>query len=562
MTDTTNDNRNGHRSNLPEDPCPLEEKAMKYRPLIQKWLPLLFLLIFAVPSILILFPMKALPATAPDNRFSAARAFKHLDVIAAIPHPEGSPAQIAVQDYLLQSLRGLGLEPEVQKVYGAENVIVLLPGNSSTGAALFLAHYDSSQNSPGAADNGSGVSVLLEAARALSSGPQLANDIILLFDDGEELPDAFTGSKAFVREHPLMDRVKVAVSIDTATKGPVSICETGKENGWIVRVLSNIYTNGAWTSLSGGGGYDSTPFRNAGVMVLALEDNYPFKEKHTQWDTPSIVSPGSVQQLGDTVLALARRLGDIDLSDTRGEDRTFFPIPFTALVHYPVSWTQQLFILACVLLVFMFFFSFRNKVLTLGGFFLALGVILVSAGICGVMITLLKPLLPGIFGWNTALWPDWPEVIPPNSGYALAGFALLVTGVTYLAYRLCRRRCSPAEFSIAGLLPFYLFSGAFSFLMPMMAYPFLWPALLGSSAWLFCALIQGNRTCRSAVPALIAALPLMVLLLPFIPGIVMADGMKSLEILGAVFALILFIVLPAVDSLIYRKKGSETAKPV
>ncbi len=534
---------------------------MKSRSLIQKWLPLFLLLIFAVPSILVLFPMRALPITAPDGQFSAARALRHLDVIAAKPHPEGSPAQAAVRDYLLQTLRGLGLAPETQKVYGAENVIARIAGSDPAGAALFLAHYDSSKNSPGAADNGSGAAVLLETARALSAGPPPANDIILLFDDGEELPDAFTGSKAFVREHPLMDRVKVAVSIDTASSGPISICETGRENGWIVRVLAGIYTNGAWTSFSGGGGYDSTPFRNAGVMILALEDNYPFKEKHTMQDTPPVVSPGSIQQLGDTALALAKKLGGIDLSDPRGEDRTFFPIPFTALAHYPVAWTRPLFILACVLLVLLLFFSFRNKVIALGGLLLALGAILVCAGICGVLIALLKPLLPGIFGWSTALWPDWPEVIPPGSGYAFAAFALLAAGIAYLAYRLCRRRCSPAEFSIAGLLPFYLSSGALSFLMPMTAYPFLWPALIGSSAWLVCVLIRGKRPCPPAIPASIAALPLMVLLLPLVPGIVMADGMKSLEILGAVLTLILFMVFPAVDGVIYRKSGRKGVKP-
>ena len=531
---------------------------MKIRSLIRKYLPLLILIIFAIPSVLFLFPMKALPATAPDDQFSAARALRHLDVIAAEPHPEGSPAQTAVRDHLLETLRGLGLAPETQKVYGAENVIAHIPGSDPTGAALFLAHFDSSNKSPGAADNGSGVSVLLETARALSAGPPPANDIILLFDGGEELPDAFTGSKAFVREHPLMDRVKAAVSIDTAASGPVSVCETGKENGWIVCALSSIYTNGAWTSFSGGGGYDSTPFRDAGVMILALEDNYPFKEKHTMFDSPGIVSPGSVQQLGDTVLALARRLGNIDLTDTRGEDRTFFPIPFTALAHYPVSWTQPLFILACILLMLLLFFAFRNKVITPGGLLLALAAIFVCALVCGAVIALLKPLLPGIFGWNTALWPDWPEVIPPRSGYAFAAFALLAAGIGYLAYRLCRRRCSSAEFSIAGMLPLYLCAGVLSFVKPMTAYPFLWPALIGSFAWLVCGLINRKRPCPPAIPATIAALPLIVLLLPLVPGVVMADGMKSLEVLGAVLTLILFMVFPALDNMIYPKTGSNS----
>ncbi len=42
----------------------------------------------------------------------------------------------------------------------------------------------------------------------------------------------------------------------------------------------------------------------------------------------------------------------------------------------------------------------------------------------------------------------------------------------------------------------------------------------------------------------------VVFSLPFLPGIVMADGMKSLNILAGIEALILGVTLPAVDGLI------------
>jgi hypothetical protein len=45
--------------------------------------------------------------------------------------------------------------------------------------------------------------------------------------------------------------------------------------------------------------------------------------------------------------------------------------------------------------------------------------------------------------------------------------------------------------------------------------------------------------------------------LPFLPGIVMADGMKSLEIIAAVEALLLGAVLPAVDGLLVRQPAAE-----
>jgi putative aminopeptidase FrvX len=180
----------------------------------------------------------------------------------------------------------MGLEVEVQQTRGLENVVARLRGSDPTGAIVILSHYDTVSYSPGAGDNGSAVSALVEVSRALAAGPAPRNDIIILFDDGEEYPDNFAGTRAFVREHPWMEDVRVAISIDTAVAGPISTNEVGPNNGWLVDVLAEAYTGGAWTSFSGGGEYNSTPFRDAGYLVLALEDNYPFKE-NTRRDLPA-----------------------------------------------------------------------------------------------------------------------------------------------------------------------------------------------------------------------------------------------------------------------------------
>jgi hypothetical protein len=51
------------------------------------------------------------------------------------------------------------------------------------------------------------------------------------------------------------------------------------------------------------------------------------------------------------------------------------------------------------------------------------------------------------------------------------------------------------------------------------------------------------------------ALSCVVLILPFLPGIVMSDGMKSLALLSAVWAILLSIILPALDELIIASEG-------
>ncbi len=289
-------------------------------PVSRGFIMLLVLLLVAIPSMALLFPRRVILASAPLEVFSGERAMAHLPVIASAPHPQGSPAQARLRDYLVAQLTDVGLEVQVQRTRGLENVVARLRGSDSTGAIVVLAHYDTVSDSPGAGDNGSAVAALLEIMRALAAGPTPRNDVIALFDDGEEDPDIFAGTRAFVREHPWMADVRVAISIDTAVAGPISTNEVGPDNnGWLVHALARAYTGGTWTSFSGGGLYNSTPFRQAGIPVLALEDNYPFRQKHTAEDLPEIINAASVQQMGEQTLAIARELGGLDLVNPWGE---------------------------------------------------------------------------------------------------------------------------------------------------------------------------------------------------------------------------------------------------
>ena len=350
----------------------------------------------------------------------------------------------------------------------------------------------------------------------------------------------------------------MAISMDTAVAGPISVCETGQDNGFLIRAMVKTYTNAAWTSLgSGGGGYDSAPFRDAGIMSLALEDNYPFKEKHTEQDVVGIVRAGSVQQMGEQVLSLARELGGMDLSQPRAAHQTYFPLPFILLVHYPESWTVPLFLFATFLMIALFVLAFRNRLITWRSLLLAFGVILATTTVTALLISLLTPALPSLFGWNVKLWPDWPEVMPPNGLIAYAGFVFLSSILTFGGYKLARRTTS-AAFSLVSLIPFFLVSLVVSFAVPSSAYAFIWPVLIGSLAWFVYLLAQKKYNWPPEIPSTLTTLPLIILLMPFIPGIVMADGMKSVVILGGVWVLILYPILAAIDQLVLTSRTTQT----
>ena len=86
------------------------------------------------------------------------------------------------------------------------------------------------------------------------------------------------------------------------------------------------------------------------------------------------------------------------------------------------------------------------------------------------------------------------------------------------------------------------------------AYAFIWPVVIGALSWIAAAALDKKHMQWPVdVAAILSALPLVVLLLIFVPGVVMADGMKSLEILAAVEALLLGVILPATDGLLIHQ---------
>jgi len=517
---------------------------------------LLVLVMVAIPPIAPLFPRRVTPAGAPLGIFSGERAMVHLPIIASEPHPQGSPAQARVRDYLVQELRKSGLEVEVQKTRGLENVVARLRGSDPTGAIVILTHYDTVSHSPGAGDNSSAVSVLLEIMRALAAGPVPRNDVIALFHDGEEAPDIMAGTKAFIREHPWMSDVRVAVSIDSAVASFTSTNEVGpNDNGWLVHVLARAYTGGYWMSFSGGGMYNSTPFRQAGIPVLALEDNYPFRQYHTAEDLPEIINPGSVQQMGEQTLAVARELGGLDLVNPWGEQETFFSVPVVGFFHYPEARSLPLAITSSIFLLLALGLALWRRFVSWRGLVVALGMILVTTVLSVIGVGALQPRLPGLFGWKTFRWDAWPEVIPPNGGLVVAALDLFTLGLCVGGYLLARRWSARADFSLIGLAPFAIAAVVLAVAEPRTAYAFTWPVLIGSLVWIAAATIGRKHTKWSLdVAVMLAALPLVVMLLPFLPGIVMADGMKSLNILAGIEAALLGVILPVVDGLLVRSR--------
>ena len=114
------------------------------------------------------------------------------------------------------------LKQEVHQKLTMRNVLGMIPGKNTKEYVIVGAHFDHLGIDPvldgdqiynGADDNASGVSAVLQIARAfLASGQQPERNVIVAFWDGEE--KGLLGSKYFVQTCPFISQIKGYLNFD------------------------------------------------------------------------------------------------------------------------------------------------------------------------------------------------------------------------------------------------------------------------------------------------------------------------------------------------------------
>lgn len=114
------------------------------------------------------------------------------------------------------------LKQEVHQKLSMRNVLGMIPGKNTKEYVIVGAHFDHLGIDPaldgdqiynGADDNASGVSAVLQIARAfLASGQQPERNVIVAFWDGEE--KVLLGSKYFVQTCPFLSQIKGYLNFD------------------------------------------------------------------------------------------------------------------------------------------------------------------------------------------------------------------------------------------------------------------------------------------------------------------------------------------------------------
>lgn len=211
--------------------------------------------------------IKPLGIDAPLDRFSEARAVRHIRVLSKDidGRQEGRAGLREAADYIKGQLEmikeragsDIRIEIEETVVNGSFNMMFLgysislgyrnhtnivmriSPANSqdSDPSLLLNAHFDSPLGSPGAGDCGSCVASLLEVARlTVDSSWVPPRPIIFLFNGAEEL--FMLAAHGFMKTHKWRDTIGAFINVEASgTGGPDLVCQSGP-GSWPSRIYA------------------------------------------------------------------------------------------------------------------------------------------------------------------------------------------------------------------------------------------------------------------------------------------------------------------------------------
>ncbi len=314
---------------------------------------------------------------APAARPVLDRMMGHVSALAASPRPIATPSNAQARAYIVEQLRAIGLAPMVQtatvwkpsiRYWGGNvhmtvglvhNIVVRLPGSAPDRlrrpALLLAGHYDSGKTTLGAARGAAQVAAMIETARTLRNGPAHANDILLLFMDGEDVGGL--GAKGFAEQHALAREVGLTLKFDAAgSSGPAMLYDAAGAGSSILRgrmqalgldgssLMARLYHMLPDSPRLGPLAAIDAP------ILLFVNTGRPFDGERTL-DSVERLDPAMLAQLGDNMLLLARHYGDAALVRGKSQPHAWFTLPYVGGVQHPAILGWGLGALCCLMLV-------------------------------------------------------------------------------------------------------------------------------------------------------------------------------------------------------------------
>ncbi|WP_394420347.1 M28 family peptidase [Tenacibaculum mesophilum] len=492
------------------------------------------------------------------TEFSIDNALYHLKNISQKPHHTGSEEHKNVQNYLVQELQKLNLEPEIQyqtainKKWRAatttENIIAKIKGTENGKALLLLTHYDSNPHSSlGASDAGSGVVTILEGIRAyLAANKTPKNDIIILFSDAEEL--GLLGAQAFVENHPWAKDVGLVLNFEARGSGGSSymLMETNGKNKTLLTEFLNANPNyPAANSLMYGvykklpNDTDLTVFREKGNIngfnFAFIDDHFDY---HTEQDSYERLNRETLLHQADYFTTSLNYFANADLTNLNSDtDYIYVNFPFTKLLTYPFSWVLPILIIAFLLFIVLVVVGIYNKKMTVMGLLKGFIPYLVSLVLCIVISYGLWQLL-------LIIHPQYTDILHgfTYNGYQyIIAFVLLNLWILFKVYNKLKEAkaidllIAPITFGLViNVLIHMNLPGAGFFIIPVFASLFILAILL---------FMNINKASRAALFAIIS-IPTIYMIAPMIQLFPVALGLKTLFISAILLVFLFGLMLP------------------
>lgn len=487
--------------------------------------------LFAFISLYAIIPPSPDKNADISKNFSADRAVQHLNHIAKTAHPSGSIENEKVRNYLVEQLRLMGLEPEVEQSNHATlypkmltggdmyNVIGKLEGAGSDHAIMMSAHYDSVQQGPGAGDDGSGVAALLEAIRVLKSGPPLKNDIYFVFTDGEE--QGLMGAKEFWTKSKHKQKIDMIINFEArGTSGPSIMFQTSDKNGWMVKEFAKAAPTPVTSSLLGNL-FEIMP--NDSDLTVSNENkipglNFAFGDGWTGYHTPNDdikhLDIRSLEHQGQNALAMAKHFGQLELNEVKKENAVYFNF-FGTVISYSYYWIYPLTGLILLLFAMVTIFAVKKKSATYKG----LGI-----GLLAILLAVISSILATVLIWMgvNALWAEKMTLFSGaiyDSLYYQWAFLFITASICFLIWRKFRS-VNEWEMTLSAIFLGVLFLGLLTQFLPGASYLFAWPLLVS-------LLILGWAVWKNKMNQL-SANPWLLSLIAFLPIVLFVPLLKLL----------------------------------
>lgn len=494
-----------------------------------------------------------------ETGFSAERAKEHIKTIAKEPHSIYNQEALGkVREYILNELRELGLEAEVFTYENVEdrngdlqtinNIYTKIDGkDGENGSYILLAsHYDSSpkkrsgedNNSHGAADDGYGVSTILEILRHIKeSDKPLENGIKVLITDGEEL--GLLGAKQEMSKNfSKYENVSFVVNLEArGIKGPALMFETSENNEKVIELYKNAnlpvsYSLAADVYRKMHNNSDFTEFlkKDMNGTNFAVLDNLDYY--HTNADIYENVNERSIQHYGEQVLPMveefvySEKYSDLDYF--KGDNDSVF---FTLLPNVFISYSSTVsLVLAIVAVILLITFTKKTivdvkRILKWTSIWIGLGV---ASLIIGVAISYIVSLITGVKFSLTYM----PRIAQANL-IVLISIIIIIASIAYITKYLARSKEDKKAMILAGLWFNTIFLIVFMIVLPGGSYLFIWPVLLVVLSLIIKDLIKWNNS------KYIFMVPLMFTIIMYIPVIYNIYIALTIGALGIVLLLAL-----------------------